>query len=170
MERTTFTVPERTILANQYSLLEKVDKTNEKRYTYLREIVECGYEGLYLEIYSQIDKPVTFDICDETYDILDMFRAIEIAKKNLTTEQLASINLNKITFEGFDFNNDPHSSFAKFIVKVSGKYLEQQKATFNSGSSNTIFMYRRLLKYYKSKIEGQIYTLTYTDLLEMSDI
>lgn len=170
MERTTLTVPERTILANQYTILEKLDKANVKTYSYLREIVENGFEGLYHEIFSQIDKPVTYDICDETYDILDMFHAIQIAKKNLTIEQLANINFEKITFDGFDLNNDSHFSFAEFLVKIRGKYIEQKKANFNSGSSNSIFVYRRLLEYYKSKVGGEIYTLTYTDLLEMSDI
>jgi len=165
MEKITFTDQERIMLSNQYEILSIIDKKNENTYIKLRDIVRCGYEGLYYKISELIETPIPDGICKETEEILDMFHAIDIAKKKLTAEESESKNFDRISFVGFDSN--PHSGYAEFLVKRERQFLEQECANFASGSSNTIGQYRKLLDYCKSKKNGPMYLLDYSDLLEM---
>ena len=70
-----FTLKERLILANQYSILEKLseDEDDAKHYAQMRTIVQDGLTLEYGDLYSGFEKEeLTEQQCHEVIDILDM--------------------------------------------------------------------------------------------------
>jgi uncharacterized protein YfbU (UPF0304 family) len=68
---------ERTLLRNQYAILEKLDPENADRYARLRQVVERGYTIFYSE--ALVDEgELSAEDCRYVMDVLDMFRKDEI--------------------------------------------------------------------------------------------
>ena len=158
---------ERAILANQFRILAFLDETNGAHLNKKAEIAEYGYEGLYGELLDHIYDGVDNATCDETFDILTMFRAIQNTISGLTDEEKETIDLDMLKFQGFDANNDKHYGFMEFLVEKEGRYKGIANLYRNSHSISTIRIYRGLLGVYRERIRHQTGPLTLEDLQEM---
>jgi uncharacterized protein YfbU (UPF0304 family) len=167
MKIENLSVIERAILANQNRILACLIEENAEHYNHLADIAEHGYVGLYGDIFEHIFDEVSFEICNETFEILTMYCVIKNAVAKLSKEQLASIDLNKFKFEGFDANSDPHYSFMEFLIEKEDRYPELKDMYRNSHSGLTITKYRRLLEVYHARTADSKYELSFDDLKEM---
>lgn len=153
------TLAERLILRNQLTLMKaaKVPTISSSDCDELIEIVESGYEVFYDDLLLGMRENGTSSaVTAEVFDILDMYRALDSAKRNGLT-----VSGSYATFQGFDGNNDPHCGFARFLLDVQGKYPESAPSK-NSHSSATISAYRRMVSTWKSL--GSIHALSQSDV------
>lgn len=169
---TTLTIIERQILSNQFKILSKIAEMSEEgeyeAQEYLRksEIAENGYSGEYHEVFDVDSDEIPFEICEETSKILNMFRRINNAISELNDDEKAELNLKKISFEGFDGNNDPHYHYMSYIVNHLEKWGEYKDSYLNSHSSFTIQKYRKMLATHDRLLKGK-YDLNKGDLIEI---
>ena len=142
------TSTERLILANQYKILSNIDNKYATSYDAQIKIVEAGIEGMYQILFENISESI-FDkfATEETYQILEMYRQLE---PDLSNSKIPDAD--KLKFEGFDGNNDKHYIIMSILVIDMGLYAEYENFDFNSHSSYSLEMYRKLLA--KSKILG----------------
>src|ERR1700683_906737 len=92
---------ERLILANQFRILEHVDPDEASRCHEACEILENGYTLEYKSLVSNFDDDVPEATCSEVIDILDMYRALKKAFRELPD---GSVNPSDVEFRGFDGN------------------------------------------------------------------
>jgi len=147
----TLTIAERLILANQYKILSELSRLREDDYEAERnlvnqEIFENGYEGEYQEVFQGYDEKVSVDVSDETSAILNMYNRINDSIEHLTPEEKLNLDLDKITFEGFDANNDDHYRYLKFITEKLDKWEKYKNVNLNSHSVFSIRKYRSMLE------------------------
>ena len=162
----TLTITERQILANQFRILSKLEDDTEY-YEKRAEIVENGYTGQYGEVFLVDQEETDYNICRETHDILNMFRYISNSIPNLTDEERESLNLDKLTFKGFDANNDEHYHYASFMIEKLGKWAEHKEMYLNSHNSMTISAYRKMLPVYKKVLDSNRYDFNFDDLKDL---
>ena len=158
------TKTERAIIANQNRILSYLDNANSESYLHKAEIAERGYEGLYDELFKNIYEGISKEVCDETHDILTMYRGINNFISSLTNEQKDALDLAKIRFEGFDANNNDHYYFMKFIVEKADLYEEYKDAYLNSHSIASLRKYKRMLPIYTQAIEANNHQLNLAGL------
>jgi uncharacterized protein YfbU (UPF0304 family) len=167
MEINSMTLTERAILANQFKIFSLLDKKNAREHLVNAEIFENGYTGLYGEVLNNISEEITKEICDETNDILTMFKYIEKAIQNLDKKQRSKLNLDKIRFDGFDADNDDHYYFAKFMIRKKHFHEHFSHIKMNSHSLASIRRYRKMLPVYKSILDRQIHVFGKAELVEL---
>ena len=158
----TLTIVERQILANQFRILANIYDDNS--FLIKAEILENGYTGKYNEVFDVHIEEISFDVCKETEEILQMYRVIDKAIKSLNPEEANELDLEKIKFEGFDANNDPHYYYAEFMIEKLELWQEYKDMYLNSHSRASLNKYKRMLKIYKSKISETKWELDKTDL------
>jgi uncharacterized protein YfbU (UPF0304 family) len=73
----TLTRVERTLLRNQYAILEKLDPENADRYARLRQIVERGYTIFYSDALVEEGELTPAD-CRYVMDVLEKVRKSEM--------------------------------------------------------------------------------------------
>lgn len=166
----TLTIVERQILSNQFRILSKLEEDEREYYETKAEILENGYTGKYNEIFTVDHEETPIDICHETGDILNMYRHINGAILNLSPEEKAELNLERIAFEGFDGNNDPHYAYTYFMVEKMNLWREHQNMDLNSHNSLSIGKYKRMLAYVKERQAKAKYSLDKDDLIKLIEI
>lgn len=77
MPNETLTRVERTLLRNQYAILEKLDPENADRYARLRQIVERGYTIFYSDALVE-EGELTPEDCRYVMDVLEKVRKSEM--------------------------------------------------------------------------------------------
>jgi uncharacterized protein YfbU (UPF0304 family) len=143
---------ERLMLLNQYLILSKLDQDSDY-YEANVEILSQGYEYDYDSLFGSINEnPVSEEICEETIDILNMFRSLNNASYSISEEQKSELGegMKKLKFQGFDANNDKHYFYTKFMVEKLGKWDELNSVYLNSHNISTIDTYRKMLKEFNS--------------------
>ena len=150
----TLTIVERQILANQFRILAEIEENGEHHIT-SAEIIENGYTGQYHSALNVDREEVPIDICDETSEILNMYRRINNAIAGLTEEQRDGLNLESIRFEGFDANNDSHYHYMTFMVEKMDLWQEHNGNYLNSHSQFPLQKYRRMLVYQRELLSQQ---------------
>ncbi len=139
----SLTPVERKILANQFSILEKLDPDNAKAYKEDREIVSSGFAYEYESLFSDIFEEMPFEQGKYVVDVLQLHRILKLSYERL--EDKTGINPGDIEFAGFDGNNESKNhAYARF-QKNQGKWQETNAAQ-NSHSMTTISRYPRMLK------------------------
>jgi len=131
----------RAILYNQYEILKHLDPDQAGDYEKYQSVLSSGYTHLYDNILIHISPDeASPDMQQETFDILSMFRALNIAKRNgwVPTDE------DDAKFNGFDGNNDDHYHFAAFLLDDEGLFDESSPSK-NSHSIATLARYRRML-------------------------
>ncbi|MBI3799366.1 MAG: YfbU family protein [Deltaproteobacteria bacterium] len=125
---------DRLIFANQYRILELLDKQNASEHQKHREVVEGGFEGLYDDILGQVidEDTVTEAECNEIIDTLSMFRALKQSFAKL--DDTSGIDEYRIKFDGYDGNDETKfMAFARFFCERLGRFEELEKGDrFNS--------------------------------------
>lgn len=146
---------QRLMLANQFRILAKLDGEEEDGYNNKKaEILEKGYEWHYSDIFEDISGPLPKEVSDETMDILEMFRHLGAYIEQLPEDQRATLDLRRLSFDGFDQNNDRHYNYMRFIVEKDGRYEDHKGTNFNSHTSSSIGKYRRMLNIYNERRAG----------------
>ena len=106
--------------------------------------LEKKYGGIAKEskIYSR-------QVVEQTQLILDMWRVVESAFRDLTNEEKTDlVNLfgtHRIKFRGFDANNEPHWAVASFLIEEMGLWQFFSDRKLNSHSP-MLDGYLRMLK------------------------
>jgi uncharacterized protein len=87
----------------------------------------------------------------ETYNILDMYRAIESSFQNLSDAEKEHVKKESdpfgeyVVFRGFDGNHDAQYGILHDLVNIIGTYSERKGGIFNSHSSTSLPKYRKML-------------------------
>lgn len=169
MDNYKLTKTERLIISNQNRLLGFLDPESSEYFNKKAEIAEYGYAGLYYQLFESIYDGISLEICDETFDILTMFRSIHFSIEDLSEDQKNNLNLDNLKFEGFDLNNDPHYGFMEFLIKKDDRYHEFKDLYRNSHSMTTLQKYRRMLKI-KESIGENVYNYSFDDLKKFEEV
>jgi len=165
----TLSIVERQILANQFKILSKItDQTEE--YEVKIEILENGYTEQYYEIFEVDTEEIPVEICEETSQILNMYRRINNALETLSEEEKTDLDLEKIKFEGFDAHNDNHYYYMNFMVKKMNLWREYKSAQLNSQSPFSLLKYRKMLEYQNYLLDNDQYDLNKEDLNRMIEL
>lgn len=166
MVRLTFT--ERWILVNQYRILEHVHPKEANSYQLAAEALERGYEHEYehyAHIMSDEEGALSKQQCLEVYDILDMFRALQSAYRDL--EDQSGIEQRDIIFEGFDGNNETKFyGYSNYLARQE-KYTESLGKYGIDSHRPTLHRYRPMVVAWKHSSEQ--YELTRDDLVRIID-
>lgn len=146
MPQLKLSLKDRVILANQYRILEMLDKESAEQYARNREIVESGYQRAYAWLVEQFSPDgLSDEECGEVYDILDMHRRLGFEYVKLSDKN--GIDASELRFIGFDGNNE--SSYLAFH-----QFLAQQKKWVEvppeNSHSPTLDMYRRMLEVFRT--------------------
>lgn len=160
---------QRQILQNQYLILSKLDESQSDHYISLADALQHGFEGEYyrvVNVYSD-SEITTYDECEETNDILNMYRRINSTIFGLSEEEKLNINLDSLKFEGFDANNDNHYSYAKYMIGNQGRWEEYKDFYMNSHNMSSIKRYRQMLKLQNERLSDKKSTLSKEDLIYM---
>ena len=159
----TLSIVERQLLANQFKILSKItDQTEE--YEIKIEILENGYTEQYYEIFEVDTEEIPIEICEETSQILNMYRRINNALDMLSEEEKKMLDLEKIKFEGFDAHNDTHYYYMNFMVKRMNLWREYKSEHLNSQSPFSLLKYRKMLEYQNYLLDNDQYDLNREDL------
>jgi len=157
---------ERTILRNQNLILAKLNPDNDGPYLGNAEILKHGFEYEYdsvLNVYSE-NEVTTFEQCEETIDILQMFRVLRNAMAQIDDD--SDLDKKKLEFQGFDANNDKHYFYMKFLLG-QGKWDEYDRVQ-NSHNISTISRYRAMLSIYNQRV-GNLGALSKQDLIDIQN-
>lgn len=157
---------ERTILANQYRILAQTggDDTNITK----AEILEGGFTGHYHQALLH-DEEISAEICEETNQILNMYRAINAAYTQLTPEEKDGLNIDHIRFDGFDANGEGHYHYASFMIEDLDLWQEHAELYLNSHTSFSLVKYRKLLEIFDGVYGKPNYDLSRDVLQQMVD-
>lgn len=145
----SFTDTERVILANQYEILGKLSKSNEKAYLDLAENLRDGHEWIYDE---KISVSPIFDKekSDFVVSILELYEIIQDSFDALSDK--GSLTPNLVKFPGFDGNNE--SDYMRFFsALVNNQQFAHVKADKNSHMQK-ISTYKAMLNKWKSLGKG----------------
>jgi uncharacterized protein YfbU (UPF0304 family) len=99
-----------------------------------------GYTLEYETLGNFVDPDVSEEECREVVDILEMYRALKIARRD-------------ITFPGFDGNNETeHFAYATFLIDIQNKWTESKQDPRNSHSP-MLARYRSMLRSWKESAD-----------------
>lgn len=117
------TLVERLTLRNQFEILARLGDDG-RPYPEWIEILEQGHSLLYGEMFSDFDVDGVDPVdAREVLDILDVFRALDEARKRGVTIPASASGRDQ--FVGFDANTERgHYTFARFVIEVQGRYAE----------------------------------------------
>lgn len=162
----TLTITERQILSNQFRILDKLTEGDEN-FKEKAEILERGYTGKYHEIFLVCQDELPIEVCNETEEILQMYRIITNCIGTLKEDEKNEMDLSKLQFQGFDGNNDPHYHYAKFMIEKMHLWEEYNHVNLNSHSQAPMRKYRKMLAITNEQMTGDKYDLTKENLNEL---
>lgn len=149
----SFTLNERLILANQYTILEKLSEHEDdaKRYAQLRNIVQDGLTLEYGDLFSGFEnEELTEQQCNDVIDILDMYRHITDSYEALEDKQ--ELTASDVRFPGFDGNDPLEGRYTAYVELhlAQGKWGEFQDRKGNMNSHRQMLeKYRLMLAIHK---------------------
>lgn len=177
MNPNVLSITERTILANQYHILSAIsqDEYESESFKKKADILEHGYEGHYHEIFDRIyDDTFSADSQSEVFDILEMFRKIRWGVNALSDAQKEQIDLEKLSFRGFDANNDKQFHFLYWWDKhnPTNYYKEDlgDISGYNSHTQSSLPSYKRMLAVHETfDFMGAPRILTFAELQALNN-
>ena len=129
---------EKTLLANQYEILKRLDSALEKDCDLLLECLYGGYLDDFEQLTPQFEERLGPSIQSEVREILQMFRALHPGDG---IEPL-------VVFAGFDGNEEAeHYAYARFLLEKRGLWGESKR---NDLDYNTHFP---VLKDYQAMLD-----------------
>lgn len=157
---------ERQILANQNRILKYLDNENQTRYESNIEILTHGYEYEYPSVFDvhSDDQVINKEVCDETIDILNMFRKIDNAIALVSKDDEVIDEIEKLKFDGFDANNGNHFYYTEYMITKQNKWDEYHGKDINSRSITSIDKYRRMLNAMNERLSDTKFDLNKDDL------
>ncbi len=179
MSPVTLSSANRMILLNQERLLASVDGIDDdERERHLRnaEILSDGYTGLYSEVFVELRPEVSSRLCDEVYDILDMFRVLRFSYEALSSEEKSQIDEHEISYQGFDFQRDEGrlAELVNFIVdkETYSELLPEIEKYTDDGNSHgpRQEVYERMLRCFKQVYRKHLMSTTLLSLDEIKQV
>ena len=179
MSPTTLSSANRMILLNQERVLarvEGIDDDERERHLRNAEILSSGYTGLYREVFAELRPEVSNRLCDEVYDILDMFRVLHFSYERLTDEERAQVGERTISYQGFDFQRDEGrlAGFVDFVVdgETYSELLPQIEKYTDGGNSHgpRLEMYERMLRCFKQVYRKHLMSASLLSLGEIQQV
>ena len=165
----TLTIVERQILANQFRILSKIGDDSQDYETKI-EILENGFTEQYFEIFDLNVEEVPLEVCEETTQILHMYKRINDAVATLTEEEKSLFDLEKIKFAGFDARKIAHYHYMVFLIDHKGLWPEYKGIYLNSHDEYQLSKYRRMLEYQTYLLDNDQYELTKENLDYLIDV
>jgi uncharacterized protein YfbU (UPF0304 family) len=139
---------ERLILANQFKILEHLDKKEADFYRNAYKVLEKGYAFEYDGLFQWLGDGMSNAECTEVIDILEMHSRVNYALR--TVADKSGIDEVRLRFKGFDGNNEgAQMSYAEYLIKDQGKWEEFREMDLNSHFP-TLDHYRRMLARWKA--------------------
>lgn len=156
---------ERTILLNQYRILAILVPSESEHYGRLADTLVHQYERLYrdaIPVYT--DDPHDVDACDHVDQILQMFRTIDAALR-----QIPSVDpdvRSRLTFDGYDRHDEWECGYVEFQVQDRARWSELRGRELNSHSPRRR-SYDRMYEAWRASVDP--ISLTLEDLLRISE-
>lgn len=161
-----FSIYERTILANQYRILEKLYPENID-YRIAREAVENGYESYYFENNIHMECNIlSEDQTNEIIDILNMFRNLNMAFLSLPDKE--DLTLEEVSFRGWSYNDE--ANIRAFTDWFCNKQIEKNFIEFDVNKNSIGEMlptYRKIHCKYKKITKSSNYNLNINTIKEI---
>ncbi|MBP2201350.1 uncharacterized protein YfbU (UPF0304 family) [Methanococcus voltae] len=157
-EITNLTKLERLMLINQYTILKKLDESNEKTYEKYITILREGYEFYYYEFgYFGEFK---LEKCDLVISILEFYQnVIELyyLNHNNDDENIKKIKNEKNSkFKGFDGNWEAdYLGFTRFLILEDGRYAQLKKYAKECDDFNS---HGKMIPKYENMVEKWVST------------
>jgi uncharacterized protein len=135
---------QRTVLANQYRILEKLDP--DGGWGRRLKVVEGGFE---LQYDFEDSNVLTEEDCGEVGDILNLFRVLRYSYRDLPDAEKKGIEPRELKFSGFD-GNDPkegrYLAYTRFLWD-DGQFTESKDDGSDGGNSHSpmLEVYRRMV-------------------------
>lgn len=179
MSPTTLSSANRMILLNQERVLarvEGIDDDERERHLRNAEILSSGYTGLYREVFAELRPEVSNRLCDEVYDILDMFRVLRFSYEALSSEEKSQINEHAISYQGFDFQQSEGrlAGLVNFIVdeETYSELLPEIEKYSDEGNSHDPRqeMYERMLHCFRQIYRKHLMSATLLSLDEIKQV
>lgn len=170
MKKENFSIVERQILANQFKILSQLAEEGSyeaENFEKKAEILKRGYTSEYSEVFDVNLEEVPTEICEETNEILNMYRTINNSIARLSEEEKEQLDLESIEFQGFDANNDSHYHYAKYMIEHLDKWQEHKDMCLNSHSRLPLMKYRRMLPIQEAAFQENRFELNFEDLQKM---
>ena len=152
----TLSSTNRLILRNQEILLSMsngLDDYEREIHAKNAAILANGYTSDYSEVFRALRPEVPYNLCEELYDILDMFRVLRFSYNKLADDDKAQVEERDISFRGFDYSDSTESPLSGYVEYLfnDGKYeeLEEPMKRFSDdGNSHhrNLDMYRRMYR------------------------
>ena len=152
----TLSSTNRLILRNQEILLSLCDGLEaHEREIHAKNvmILENGYTSDYSEVFRALRPEVPYSLCEELYDILDMFRVLRFSYNKLADDDKAQVEERDISFRGFDYSDSTESPLSGYVEYLFNdrKYeeLEEPMKRFSDGGNShhrNLDMYRRMYR------------------------
>ncbi|MDQ8952182.1 YfbU family protein [Acinetobacter rudis] len=158
---------ERLILANQYEILSKLSDSQYEKddYKQLSDNFRHGYKWLYKEHFQ-----VVSDVLDDAdtslvVETLSLYRTLKNNYDDLTDK--AGIDEHKITFLGFDGNNERRLMNFTKALKENNRFTEIIEKGLMNSHSPMRQKYQKMLNKWKELDKKE--TLTLEELIFITD-
>jgi uncharacterized protein YfbU (UPF0304 family) len=117
---------ERTLLLNQYRILELICPENAERYIKCQTILEHGYKVFYdevVDVWDELD-------CQYVLDVAEVFRLMMLSYERLTDK--SEIEMEALKFKSFDRENEwQFGCFAAYLKKI-GRWTDPPSDYLNA--------------------------------------
>ena len=147
------TPAERIIIANQYKILEHLDKKNADHYQLLGKAVEEGFAWGIDDDYQgyENEHAVSRDLCTEVTDILSMFSSLNHHYNELADNN--GVDARWLKFKGFDNSGEGGQlMFCEYLVNDKRRFTDLDFSDIHGFDSHSpqIDGYRRMLAEFKA--------------------
>jgi uncharacterized protein YfbU (UPF0304 family) len=161
---------DRTTLANQFKILQKLYPDETDIYKKFQEIVEYGYEAHYPELFQTVnEQTVSPELSKIVADILDMFLTIQRSYRQLKDK--SGIDEYLLEFQGFDGNERDEAyciSYARFLCNQGNSFRNLKKGDDFNSHMPTLSRYSRMVEEWKKS--ARRFELTKEDIIRITSI
>lgn len=150
-ETMKFSDGEKLIALMLADIMEANDIKGEVDPNFVKEAITSGHLWALRWEYSGIfhGEEDEDEVVQETADILSMCSFLEYSINELDPAERDTIpKRDRIVFEGFDANNEPHYGVARMFIEEMGRWPEFKGRAINS-HAQIVDRYRRMLERYK---------------------
>lgn len=162
------TKKERLILYNQYEILKSINPQQVADYEVNQEILINGFKINYEDLIGGFEEETSEEISNFVIDVLQMYSVLNNSYDKLGDEGKEQIDLYKISFKGFDGNNEiDYYTYAEFYLNKLGRFEELRKSEYFQINShrNILNKYRRMVDSWKEVKTGRYDNLTLENML-----
>ncbi|MDP5255098.1 MULTISPECIES: YfbU family protein [unclassified Vibrio] len=125
---------QRLILANQYRLMALLEPSEKRHFQRLQTLVEKGFEKE-LSVLTEDFTHLNTNTCQEVYDTMEMYHALQTSYSLLNREQQSDIDERRLRFLGYDaMKENELVDYVRFLILEDGHYPEwrQQEHNFDA--------------------------------------